>query len=95
MTKYVILTESQCYGMGDTIQLAAANARAAGAHRSDPVLAYLYIGEPEELKSVCITPYGDIEHPECVISTRLFGPKDSAVKLRHLLNTLVHVSEGK
>ena len=84
--KYVILTQSQCYGTGDTIQIAAANALAAGAHRSDPVLAYLYIGEPEELKEVRVTSYGDIEHPQSVISTRLFGPKDSSVKIRHLLS---------
>lgn len=87
MTKYAVLTQSQCYGMGDTIQLAAANARAAGAHRSDPVLAYVYTGEVADLKEVVVTGWGDISHPQSVVSTRLFGPKDSAVKLRHLLNT--------
>jgi len=83
--KYVILTQSQCYGMGDTIQTAAANARAAGAHRGDPVLAYLYTGEIADLKEVVVTGWGDISHPQSVVSTRLFGPKDCAVKLRHLL----------
>lgn len=87
MTKYVILTESQCYGMGDTIQIAASNARAAGAHRSDPVLAYLYTGEVADLKEVVITGWGDISHPQSVVSTRLFGPRDSSVKLRHLFPT--------
>lgn len=87
MTKYVILTESQCYGMGDTIQTAAANARAAGAHRGDPVLAYLYTGEVADLAEVIVTGWGDISHPQTVVSTRLFGPRNSSVKLRHLLNT--------
>ena len=84
--QYVILTQSQCYGTGDTIQIAAANALAAGAHRSDPVLAYVYTGEVADLKEVCVTGWGDISHPQSVISTRLFGPKDCTVKLRHLLN---------
>jgi len=87
MTKYAVLTQSQCYGMGDTIQLAAANARAAGGHRSDPVLVYLYTGEVADLKEVIVTGWGDISHPQTVVSTRLFGPKDCTVKLRDLLHT--------
>ena len=73
--------------MGQTIQEAAKNCKIAGANRSDPVLAYLYNGEPEELKEVRVTSYGDIEHPQSVTSTRLFGPKDCSIKLRNLLSS--------
>lgn len=86
-TKYAVLTGSQYYGMGQTIQEAARIAKIAGANRSDQVLAYLYTGEEEELKQVRVTGYGDIEHPQSVVSTRLFGPKDSSVKLRNLLSS--------
>ena len=85
-TKYAVLTGSQHYGMGQTIQEAAKNAKLAGARRTEAVLAYLYIGEPDDLKLVRVTNYGDIEHPENVISTRLFGPKDCSIKLRNLLS---------
>jgi len=85
MTKYVILTQSQCYGTGETIQIAASNAREAGAHRSDPVLVYLYIGEVADLKEVVVTGWGDISHPQSVISTRLFSPRNCTVKLRNFL----------
>lgn len=84
-TKYAVLVESQHYGFGKTIMEAATNCKIAGASSSERVLAYLYIGTEAELKSVCITSYGDIEHPECVISTRLFGPKDSKVRLSAFL----------
>ena len=86
-TKYAVLTASQHFGMGQTIAEAAKNANLAGARRTEAVLAYLYIGEPEELKEVRVTSYGDIEHPENVTSTRLFGPKDCSIKLRNLLSS--------
>ena len=72
--------------MGQTIQEAAKNCKIAGANRSDQVLAYLYIGEVADLKEVVVTGWGDISHPQSVISTRLFGPKDSSVKIRNLLS---------
>ena len=84
-TKYAVLTASQHFGMGHTIQEAAKNANRAGANRHNPVLAYLYIGEPDDLKAVQVSSYGDIEHPQSVTSIRLFGPKDSSVRLSAFL----------
>ena len=93
-TKYAVVTQSQQwkkirrthYGFGQTIEEAAWVAKIAGANRSDQVLAYLYIGEPNELKKVRVTSYGNIENPQSVICWRLaIGLRDSSVKLRNLL----------
>lgn len=73
------------YGKGPSIQAAAMACKKAGSPVSEGVVAYLYVGNPDDLQKVEIDGQGSISYPQSVLSVRLFGPRDSGVKLRALL----------
>jgi len=73
------------FGKGPSIQAAAMACKKAGSSVSERVVAYLYIGKSDDLQKVEIDGQGSISYPQSVLSVRLFGPRDSGVTLRSLL----------
>ena len=74
-SRFVIVSDAGFFGLGDTLKQAAENCLKEGDRKtSKGLVAYCYTGKPEELKDVFVTSYGDISHPQTVVSTRLFGP---------------------
>jgi hypothetical protein len=67
----VAVTESGFWGKGVDLEAAMAECRKAGARGSVYCVVYLYLGEPEQLKKVCVDSYGEINYPFPVESFRI------------------------
>lgn len=67
----VAITSEQYWGKGKNVEEALAQCRKAGAHGSQDVLLYAYLGTEENLKHVGVNSFGDVEYPRDVKSIRI------------------------
>lgn len=74
------------WGKGVTLQQAAQHCLEAGGERSQPVVAYAYVGEAAELDKITVDGGGSINYPMTCQSVKLFGPREGQkIKLGYLL----------
>lgn len=70
-SKLVVAVTESGWGKGVDLETAMEACRKAGARGSVYCVVYLYLGEPEQLKKVCVNSYGSINYPLSVESYRI------------------------